>query len=408
MLLDQVLKIIFLLLFLYLAIATLYYFIFVVASLFPLRRQRLKTVSKKRKMAVLIPGYKEDAVILEAAQDALKQDYPSDRFDVVVVADSFKPDTLESLSKLPIKLIEVSFEISSKSRSLNKAMALLDTHYDLAVLLDADNLMERDCLSRINESAEAGYLAIQCHRIAKNINTNYALLDAMSEEIANSTFRKGQRVLGLSSGLVGSGMAFDFEYFKATMSKIDAIGGFDKELELLIMGDGHSIEYLHDVYVYDEKVQNSEAFFNQRRRWISAQYRNLSQNIFKAFRKLLKDGNIHYFNKVIQWFFPPRTIYIITLLSVTLLTFIFSSDEQLQWAWGITSIFGIASFLLAIPRFLLTRRTLKALLSLPEAVFIMFKALFSLKGSNERFIHTQHTAVDAEEARRLHHAKYRV
>jgi hypothetical protein len=41
--------------------------------------------------------------------------------------------------KLPIKLIEVSFDKSTKSKALNKAMATLDQDYDIAVVLDADN-----------------------------------------------------------------------------------------------------------------------------------------------------------------------------------------------------------------------------------------------------------------------------
>jgi cellulose synthase/poly-beta-1,6-N-acetylglucosamine synthase-like glycosyltransferase len=45
---------------------------------------------------------------------------------------------------LPIKLIEVSFDKSTKSKTLNKAMATLDQDYDIAVVLDADNVMAPD------------------------------------------------------------------------------------------------------------------------------------------------------------------------------------------------------------------------------------------------------------------------
>jgi cellulose synthase/poly-beta-1,6-N-acetylglucosamine synthase-like glycosyltransferase len=46
--------------------------------------------------------------------------------------------------KKPIKLIEVSFDKSTKSKALNKAMATLDQDYDIAVVLDADNVMAPD------------------------------------------------------------------------------------------------------------------------------------------------------------------------------------------------------------------------------------------------------------------------
>ena len=45
-------------------------------------------------------------------------------------------------------------------------------------------------------------------------DTNTAVLDAVSEEINNSIFRKGHTRLGFSSGLSGSGMAFEYDLFK--------------------------------------------------------------------------------------------------------------------------------------------------------------------------------------------------
>jgi hypothetical protein len=38
----------------------------------------------------------------------------------------------------------VSFDKSTKSKTLNKTMATLDKDYDIAVVLDADNMMAPD------------------------------------------------------------------------------------------------------------------------------------------------------------------------------------------------------------------------------------------------------------------------
>src|SRR5687768_13794174 len=66
----------------------------------------------KRKMAVLIPAYKEDQVIPGVATSALRQNYPAEKFDVVVIADSLKAETLWKLRQMPILVVEVSFEKS--------------------------------------------------------------------------------------------------------------------------------------------------------------------------------------------------------------------------------------------------------------------------------------------------------
>ena len=72
-----------------LSLATLYILFFAVAGLF-YRQPRVGNPAKYRKMAIFIPGYKEDAVITEVAISALQQQYPMGMYDVVVIADSFR------------------------------------------------------------------------------------------------------------------------------------------------------------------------------------------------------------------------------------------------------------------------------------------------------------------------------
>ena len=47
-------------------------------------------------------------------------------------------------------------------------MKTLDESYDLAVVLDADNIMENGVLDKMSQAFRSGYKAIQCHRTAKN------------------------------------------------------------------------------------------------------------------------------------------------------------------------------------------------------------------------------------------------
>jgi cellulose synthase/poly-beta-1,6-N-acetylglucosamine synthase-like glycosyltransferase len=103
------LKIIQYILMIYLGFASLYIFVFGFASLLRLKQKLIKP-AEMRKFAVLIPGYKEDQVIVEVAREATKQNYPKELYDVIIIADSFQDITLQNLRKLPIKLIEVSFD----------------------------------------------------------------------------------------------------------------------------------------------------------------------------------------------------------------------------------------------------------------------------------------------------------
>ena len=279
-------------------------------------------------------------------------------------------------------------------------MATIGDEYDIALVLDADNLMETRFLTKVNDAFDRGYWIVQGHRAAKNLNTPFAILDAVSEEVNNQIFRKGHRVLGLSSALIGSGMAFDYAFFKETMANVNAVGGFDKELELKLLRDRQTIEYLPDAIVLDEKVQKSEVFANQRRRWLSAQFIYFKRYAWSGLTGLLR-GNVDFADKVYQMISPPRVLLlgIVTILAGAyfLINLLFPDASWMalsfkEWRWPLLLTYlGMA---LAVPRKFYNLETLKALFTLPRAFALMFLSLFKLKGANKKFIHTQHGTIE--------------
>jgi cellulose synthase/poly-beta-1,6-N-acetylglucosamine synthase-like glycosyltransferase len=383
----------------YFGFASVYVFVFSLAGLFYKKRKHGYS-GETRKIAILIPGYREDKVILEVAKSALQQKYPMNLFDVVVVADSFKQKTIDALRTLPIKLVEVSFEKSTKSKALNKAMETISNNYDIALILDADNIMEPHFIAKINEAFNTGYLIVQGHRVAKNLNTSFAILDAISEEVNNHIFRKGHRALGLSSGLIGSGMAFEYSFFKRVMSNVNAVGGFDKELELMLFKAGNTIEYLNDAYVLDEKIQQSKDFSNQRRRWLSTQVVYFKKYGLAGIRELLFNGNIDFADKVYQMTAPPRILLLGMVFMIALcyflmdVLFISIAPNVAASVWYVSLFITVLAFLMAIPSKYYNSKTLSAVIMLPKAFFTMFLLLFKLKGANNKFIHTKHGTIN--------------
>jgi len=379
-------------------LATLYVVFYSLTAYIP--RARKKDLTQKvRKIAVMIPGYKEDQVIVDVAADALKQDYPKDMFDVIVIADSFKPETVAALKKLPIRVVEVVFEISKKSKALNQCMQVIGDDYDIAMILDADNIMASDVLQKINAAFNRGFLAVQGHRMAKNTNTDFARLDAISEEINNHIFRKGHRAIGLSSALIGSGMGIDYALYKKTMATVDSVGE-DKEVEMKLLKQGYVIEYVEDAFIYDEKTQKSDVFVNQRRRWIAAQLSHFKHYFFDGVWHLIRYGNIDYYDKVIQMIQPPRILLLGMLFLISLATGIshFIGFDTVNdyfvtgfYHWLALLVFTFLSLLIAVPRKFYNRKTYVALLSLPKGFIMMMLSLLKIKGATKKFIHTTHS-----------------
>lgn len=374
--------------FLVFAFNVLYLLIFSILS--SLNKTEEKHVSEpQKKIAVLIPAYKEDNVIFGCVESCLKIKYPKDLYDIVVISDRMKPETIEKLHNLPIKLIEVFFEKSTKSKALNYAMSQLED-YDIAVILDGDNMVFEDFLFNINDVfVTQPVKVLQTHRIAKNMNTDMAYLDALSEEINNSIFRKGHSKVKLSAALIGSGMAFDYKLFKEIMANIDAIGGFDKALELTLMYNRIRIHYLHNTLVLDEKVQSVNDFSRQRRRWISAQL-HYFQRYIKYLVKAMVAGKIDFCDKLFQQISIPRIMLIGGIPIIAIVISIISFDYAIKW-WILFAVVCIA-MVLAIPRNLYSNssRIFKAALKLPYYFFVFLGNIVHLRTANKTFIHTSH------------------
>lgn len=334
-------------LFIGVAITTIYFFFFSVTSLF--FKQNTASKSKRQnRFIILIPAYRQDDAVLQCVMSVLGMNYPQRLFDVVVISDHQDEMTNMKLAQNPITLLTPNFEKSTKAKSLQYAILNLPEFkiYDAVVILDADNLVEPQFLEQVNDAYEnAGTKAIATHRLPKDLDTTAARLDAIFEEINTSIFRRGHITIGLSAAISGSGVVFDFDWFKQNIMKVRTADE-DKEIEALLVRQQIFIDYFDDIYVYDEKSHRTSEFSRLRRNWAIAQYTNLLRNIIYLPSTII-NRQYDYADKIIQWLLIPRlaTVSIILLMSMVLPFIYFSL--VLKW-WIIGIILGF-SFCFATP-----------------------------------------------------------
>ncbi|MBL7856267.1 MAG: glycosyltransferase family 2 protein [Cyclobacteriaceae bacterium] len=374
-----------------------YFFVFALAGRL-YKEPALKQGSKK-KFVVLIPAYKEDAVIISVGKKALTQSYPQELYDVVIIADSLQPETISELRQLPLTVIEVHFDKSTKVKSLNFAIGQITKEYDYAIILDADNVMYSDFIERLNDHHYANRQAIQGQRVPKNKQNSLAFLDGLSEAINNHIYRQGTTALGLSASINGSGISIDFHMLKTILSGMNSVGGFDRELELLLLAQGQKVFYLKSAKVFDEKVQVDSVFENQRKRWISSQYIYLAK-YFKPGMLMLLKGDFTYFNSaILRNIQLPRLINIGLLFLFTLFFTLLPIDLVIPpVTWLMLGCGLIAALLLSIPDEYYTIDLMKSIFKIPGIFFKMLLILFRLRDANKKFIHTPHfeTKIDTE------------
>ena len=387
-----------LLLWLFLAVSVVYVFIFALASLLPKKRVHSSQFSiPPSSFLVLYPAYKEDAVIRKSVETFLKQDYPRDKYQLVVISDHQTEETDLWLSRQDITLLQPDFEKSSKAKALQFAMARCEQHSDYVVILDADNVVAPNFLSLLHQACAGQPVAIQCHRTAKNADNDIAVLDGLSEEINNSIFRRGHNRLGLSSALIGSGMCFSFAWFKANVVQLSTAGE-DKELEALLLKQRVFIRYEEDIYVMDEKVSSGDNFQRQRLRWMTAQVQCLFAMLPYA-PKALVTGNVNYLDKTLQQALVPRSILLVltTMLAVlsSVITYSSSPLSLVTLKWWLLLAMLVVALIAAIPSQLRTRAVFAKAVALPRLVWRMVKNLLHINPGNKDFIHTTHSHDEA-------------
>lgn len=370
--------------------SVLYVAFFAIVSLFPDKRvpkSTDKNSNKTNRFLILFPAYKEDAVIINSISSFLNQEYPQDKYTITVISDKMEDETNSILENLPITTLIPTFDKSSKAKALQLAISKIENSYDYVVILDADNIVEKDFLTKLNNIlSNDDFKAIQCHRCAKNSDNEIAMLDGISEEINNTLFRKAHNRIGLSSALIGSGMCFNYSWFIDNVDKLSTAGE-DRELEVLLLKQNIFIKYIDNINVYDEKVSCGNNFQRQRLRWMTAQLQCL-KSMLPYIPQAIRGGNINYIDKTIQQALIPRSILLAITLLISVIILIISPAESIKW-WALFLCVSI-SIVIATPARLRTKSIVKSITALPRLVWKMCSNIFRIDTSNKDFIHTTH------------------
>lgn len=320
-------------LFTFAALTVLYMLLFTICSMFS-HKGALPKTNHQNRFIILITAYKNKGV-LQTVRSMLAQTYPQRQFDISVVSDHNDEMTNMRLAQEPVTLLTPNFEKSTKAKALQLAINNLPQFkiYDIVVVLDAGDLVETEFLENINAAFEsAGTKAIQTHILSRNRDTTAARMGAIFEEINNSIFRRGHIAVGLSAGLMGSGCAFDFNWFKTNIFNIKTAWE-DKELDAMLMRQHVHVDYFDQIYIYNEKTRESDEFNRERGRWLKAQYLTLLKNI-KYLPVALVNRHYSWADKIIQWMLLPRMVLMAVIILMSIVMPMIYTTLAFKW-WGL-------------------------------------------------------------------------
>ena len=252
-----------------LKIFTLY---FAVVAIFALKRsKKYPRVAPKTKFAVVVAARNEEAVIANLVHSVLSQEYPEALRDIYVVPNNCTDCTEAAAEAAGARIIHCMGSVSCKGDALHQAFdQLLPMDYDAFVVFDADNVLERDYLARVNDAIAAGARVLKTRTKAGNPTASgvagcYGLYNTCFDLIWN----RPRAACGLSARLVGSGFAVCREVLEELGGWNTATITEDAEFAAQCARVGRRIWWVPDAVNYDEEPNSFFMSLRQRKRWCS-------------------------------------------------------------------------------------------------------------------------------------------
>lgn len=246
-----------------------YTFLVALAGFLP--RRRIRPGRRAHRLLVLIPAHDEETVVGEAVRALASQDYPRDRFRVVVVADNCGDATAERARAAGADLV---LERTDR-RLLGKGFALawageraLATYpADAICVFDADNVMGPGFLAAMDDRLDAGDLVVQGVVETKNPDDSWVTrASTLGQAVAARLFQRSRDRLGMSASLAGTGYCIRTEVLRAHPADPGCLTD-DHELQLRLLRAGIRVAFAPEAITFDEKPITLGASLRQRVRW---------------------------------------------------------------------------------------------------------------------------------------------
>jgi cellulose synthase/poly-beta-1,6-N-acetylglucosamine synthase-like glycosyltransferase len=341
--------------------------------------------------ACVITAYKDLDCAKNAVDSLLRQHYPF--YQIYLVADDCDSNVFDT-KHVRLTVLYPPSPLHSKLKSIQLAISQFISPHSHLVVFDPDNLAHPKFLQEIQALHDQSFSVVQGKRVAKNLDSPMACLDAFGEYYYNYTQRFVPFRLGSSATIAGSGMSVEMGLFARFLKqalkheKVKLIIAEDKMLQVFLVQNGHRIAFAENAIVYDEKVSTAPQVKRQRTRWIASYF----QHAAKAFQLLLQGLAKRSLNQTLFAYtiiIPPLFLLAmfwvlgsVVLAFLSIPAFIFL---QIGFLVFLANIFCAMAFG-KVPK-----KVIVSLFYAPLFVWNQLKAFFSMKDTKTSFLTTTKT-----------------
>ena len=245
---------------------TIYFFIGIFFT------RNFKPTKKKHKYAIVIAARNEENVIGNLLDSIKKQDYPNKLLTTFVVADNCTDNTAEIARKNgAICYDRFDSEKKTKGFALQYLFERIEEDYGTQsfegyFVFDADNLLKKDYITRMNEAFDSGEKIITSYRNTKNFDENWiASTYALHWIRSIRCNHRARSVFRLATNIQGTGFLFSNEIVKDGWKYTSLTE--DRALTADAVAQGYRISYNDAAMFYDEQPTSLRIALRQRLRW---------------------------------------------------------------------------------------------------------------------------------------------
>lgn len=341
-------------------------------------RKQSSSINKLPTISVVIPAHNEKANVIKSIKSVLKNNYPQDKIQIIVVNDGSTDTTSESVQSFISTQKHKNVKLINQP-NLGKAAALnsgiKNSHGTLVMCLDSDSELDKSALTNMIKYFEDKKVVALSSNV--KIMPQYGLLNLIQqvEYLICYQMKRAQTFYNIEYIIGGIGSTFR----KAYLKKVNYYDGNtvteDIDLTMKILQAGNKkvkIMYASDVIAYTHSVLSVKDLIKQRYRWKWGRY----QTFLKNYNMFFTTRNS--FTKGLTWIYLPFAILgdFGFLLEPLFVIYIVAYSIISRDMFTLTAAFCIISFYNSMSVFsedtLSTKRKIQYLLVIPSMYFLFY------------------------------------